>query len=521
VRRGAAVERVFVWFMALAMACVGCSARGDDDSATDTDRDRPNHEGSDSAAGAAANSGSGARGATGLGGSGGRTTGSGGTIDAGGSPNHSRNDGGASDASMAFPPVGPPVTVTAQRNPRLVFRDSSTICWIDAHRDLRCRTAGGLEKIEQTGPFAALAIDPYRGAHGCALRDDGTIACFGFEGAPLALCDPSSMWPCIGGGEPPSGHYIAISAGYGFSCAIAESGAISCWGDDSQNQASTPPAGTDFVGLTSAYEGSCAWTKAGEVQCWGFVFPAPEPSGPVKQLVLGIANINSCWLLESGLVNCDAFSIPDGTPFEHDPLARIGAGNSAVCALDGSGHVKCAGNRFLTRTKPPLGPFLEVATQRGAACGLRGDDVVECWGDGWGNGSGSEVCGVSETRLAIDGAAERVLHGEWRPLGSDQATDTWRFETGFYGLCVHGRRVRDNDRISAEHGARARHDGRSRSLALGTRRDSEPARRDVLHGARIGFGDRRQRRRAERGAARRQGDMSRHAGLGRHLILHL
>jgi len=61
------------------------------------------------------------------------------------------------------------------------------------------------------------------GSHTCAIRDDGTLACWGDDSAGQL-------------DEVPSGTFRSLSAGGTHTCAIRTDGTLACWGDDSAGQ---------------------------------------------------------------------------------------------------------------------------------------------------------------------------------------------------------------------------------------------------------------------------------------------
>ena len=63
------------------------------------------------------------------------------------------------------------------------------------------------------GPFRAFSVG---WNHACAIKGDGTLACWG-----------SNLY---GQATPPAGRYVHVSSGERHSCAIREDGTRTCWG---------------------------------------------------------------------------------------------------------------------------------------------------------------------------------------------------------------------------------------------------------------------------------------------------
>jgi alpha-tubulin suppressor-like RCC1 family protein len=66
------------------------------------------------------------------------------------------------------------------------------------------------------------------GYHTCALRTDGTLACWGYN--------------AYGQATPPAGTFSQVSAGYYHTCGVRTDGTLACWGNNGSWQASPPPA---------------------------------------------------------------------------------------------------------------------------------------------------------------------------------------------------------------------------------------------------------------------------------------
>jgi alpha-tubulin suppressor-like RCC1 family protein len=132
------------------------------------------------------------------------------------------------------------------------------------------------------------------GAHTCALRASGDVACWGYNvdgelgpgnGAP----NPSYSPVFVAG----LNDAVEVSAGGAHTCARRRSGEVVCWGDNTSGQLGVS-AGTasgqiyatgvdDAVEISAGRLHSCARRVSGEVTCWGtmrYSTGTPTPMGP-------------------------------------------------------------------------------------------------------------------------------------------------------------------------------------------------------------------------------------------------
>src|SRR5256885_2918230 len=87
-----------------------------------------------------------------------------------------------------------------------------------------------------------------------------------------------------------SGTVAQVSAGGSHTCAIRTDGTVACWGDNSHGQA-TPPAGT-FTQVSAGGAHTCAVRSDSTVACWGtnlggrgqYAAPPTPPAGPFTQV---------------------------------------------------------------------------------------------------------------------------------------------------------------------------------------------------------------------------------------------
>jgi alpha-tubulin suppressor-like RCC1 family protein len=105
----------------------------------------------------------------------------------------------------------------------------------------------------------------------CAVRADGTLACWG--GGVVGSSNPRPL-PL-----PPSGTFSSVGVGDTHACALRTDGTAECWGASSEPPL-TPPTGTfqqletaaalvDLFGLTRDY--ACGLRFDGSMTCWGAI----------------------------------------------------------------------------------------------------------------------------------------------------------------------------------------------------------------------------------------------------------
>ena len=199
------------------------------------------------------------------------------------------------------------------------------------------------------------------GAHTCALLDDASVKCWGYNGnGSLGLGDTASRGDAAGemGDNLPAVALgstartaVAITAGGYHTCALLDNGSVKCWGrndfgqlglgdtvargDAAGEMGDNLPAvalgtGRTAVALTAGFGHTCALLDDGSVKCWG--------RNDFGQLGLG-----------------DTANRGDGAGEMGDslPAVALGTGRTAVaitaggyhtCALLDNATVKCWGS---------------------------------------------------------------------------------------------------------------------------------------------------------------------------------
>jgi len=234
--------------------------------------------------------------------------------------------------------------------------------------------------------------------------------------APTALVDSAEC-----GCAP---RVVQLSAAGRHVCVVDEAHAVWCWGanvrgesaPDLSDSAIARPRrveGVTAVAVSAGWGRTCARRAEGIVQCWGLgdaTEGGPAPGGPT--MVPGLVDARhvavgaglACALRERGAVTCWAGSGPAADPFPSLPSVRgIGALRDAICALRDDGRVSCfgrgergqrgavvaAGDRGVNEVDGLTGATaLSAGTEH--ACALDGAAVLWCWGA---NGSGQLMLG--------------------------------------------------------------------------------------------------------------------------------
>jgi hypothetical protein len=208
--------------------------------------------------------------------------------------------------------------------------------------------------------------------HGCGLRPDGTLDCFGAGAAA----------------QPPSGAFIRVSAGYGATCALRESG-VTCFGD-----AGNPLSGVSLSGsyeeVTTGWGIACALATDGTVTCFG---PDPArlaagsaPSGTFTSVAAGGGGDDRWPDIACGIrstLDAVCWSYLDAEPPAEVPVSGsfvdLAAGYTHACGLTSQAEIACWDAATGAALPAPTGTFSQVVAGDHQSCALRTDGSATCW----------------------------------------------------------------------------------------------------------------------------------------------
>lgn len=242
-------------------------------------------------------------------------------------------------------------------------------------------------------------------AHTCALLDDGAVRCWGLAtsgqlgyGDEVRIGDDET--PASAGDVDVGGLVVQIAAGASHTCALLDTGAVRCWGDNAVGQLGlghTATIGDDeppsseldvavlevdeddtVVAIAAAYGNTCVLLDSGNARCWGFSangecgYGSTEPVGDdetpasMGNLALGgtVVEINAgpCARLDNGDVRC------------------WGLGDTGALGLGGTDEI---GDDELPDAAGPI-PLGAAAVHQHSdgihACAVLDDGWLHCWG---------------------------------------------------------------------------------------------------------------------------------------------
>ena len=234
--------------------------------------------------------------------------------------------------------------------------------------------------------------------------------------------------PC--GGSPLT--VKAVSAGWLFTCAVLDSGAVRCWGrndsgqlgDGTQTDRPQPDRLDVLQGaeqITSGGAHACALLASGAVRCWGAnaslqlgddpMLPyAYRRLVPGDEILQGVHSVQAgmdftCAVRTSGVLRCWGSNgkgqlgagndWSNATPMEPvlENVRAVATGGEHTCALLETGGVRCWGYNYtgqlgdgssLSRFSPPTDDVVAhaVAISAGGAgsCAVVADGASHCWG---------------------------------------------------------------------------------------------------------------------------------------------
>lgn len=257
------------------------------------------------------------------------------------------------------------------------------------------------------------------GMHTCAVKEDGTVRCWGFNSAGQ-LGDGStrnSASPVLVAGLD---RVVSVAVGDFHSCALLVGGNVRCWGansdgqlgDGSTSQRLAPVAVNQFgggqlgnvVALVAGNFHTCAVVVDGTARCWG-----RNVDGQLGTGGSGGREVRSVTVV--GLAN----------------VVAMAGGATHTCAVLADGGARCWGANargqlgdatIVSRLAPVavsgLGNAVAIATGSFHSCAVRADGTTWCWGT---NTNGELGLGIADNYRPSPVAVSGISAAVWVAAG--------------------------------------------------------------------------------------------------------
>jgi hypothetical protein len=274
----------------------------------------------------------------------------------------------ASGASGAFvgalvPPPGTFTQLSAGHVAACAVRTDGTLaCWGDP---------GTVAQFPvPAGTFTQVSVGTGLRAHACALRTDQTLACWG-----LAFVQAT-----------PAGTFVAVALADDKACAVRTDGTLACWGDPlaiGLPELSPPPAGT-FTALAlsnGSAPHACALASDQTLTCWANNNVGQATPPAAMFISLGVFAVAGCAIRIDHTAACWGADTNGDTHPPPGAFASVSTNTGQTCAVRTDQTVACWGDSLFGRGAPPPGAFTQVAVGDFTfTCGLRTDQTLACWG---------------------------------------------------------------------------------------------------------------------------------------------
>ena len=339
------------------------------------------------------------------------------------------------------------------------------------------------ESADSSVPLKVLGITDAtaiasKSRHSCALREGGTISCWGYKRhGQLGNAQSRDGGYGFGSSSPVEVAGItdatAIAVGQNHSCALRQGGTISCWGNNEHGQLGNRQSGenasssvpvqvtdiTEATAITTGSSHSCALHEGGTISCWGNNEFGQLGNGqggddlsendvysPLPVRVVGITDAtfitaganHSCVLQQDESISCwgnnefgqlgngqsgeDASSSVPVRVTDITDATAITAGWEHSCALREGGTISCWGNneygQLGRKTDNSYSPApaqianitdaILITAGAGNSCALHQTGTASCWGDNLYGQLGNETDSNSQILVEVLGITDAI-----------------------------------------------------------------------------------------------------------------
>ncbi|WP_177428652.1 RCC1 domain-containing protein, partial [Candidatus Venteria ishoeyi] len=235
--------------------------------------------------------------------------------------------------------------------------------------------------------------------HTCAILSNGSVKCWGNNngwmlGDENSINESKQTSPVSVTGLADTVSIIA--AGRGHTCALLTNGTMQCWGSNGAGQLgngshdaeltpTTVPGLSSITRLSAAQDYTCALLSSGGVKCWG--------ANDVEQVGMGTGSITN---QTTPVSVANLSSVSELYSSYYHTCALLNTATAKCWGANWSGQL---GNDSTQNSDSPvnvsnLNNITELTAGGGHSCALLSDGTVKCWGDNQfgqlGDGSNAE-----------------------------------------------------------------------------------------------------------------------------------
>ena len=238
-------------------------------------------------------------------------------------------------------------------------------------------------------------------AHSAALRNDGTVVCWGsgaatnvpatltnaiaitsgmYHGLALLADNTVAAWGTNNYGQttvpPQATNVVVVAAGYYHNLALRADGTVVAWGKNTYGQCNVPASATNVVAISAGAEHSMALGRDGSLAVWGgsTAYPLANarilPPGSVTDVAAVSAGaVHNLGIEPGGTVFAWGYTFDQPhVPSAATNIVAVAAGTNYNLALSAGGAVVAWGNGAVTNV--PLSATNIVAIAAGLSHGL-------------------------------------------------------------------------------------------------------------------------------------------------------
>ena len=191
--------------------------------------------------------------------------------------------------------------------------------------------------------------------------------------------NPQGRSTCWGESVPlPEGSVHKVALGRAHGCALMQTGTVACWG--AVQLEASHRSGSRFVDIASTLETICGITAQGALHCTGADLGMPPPGRRWTRLSGGAHHM--CALTADGSPACWGDNSEGQANAPEDlQLRAISAGHFHTCAIDATGSATCWGRNTESQSQPPaLSGLTQISAGWAHTCAIDDSGQATCWG---------------------------------------------------------------------------------------------------------------------------------------------